>query len=466
MTRILGESGLDLDRVERIASALASALSARRIYESGHTRVKAGNAAFLSALHAYLDESGRPGLRLIVSAGLLTHEGVPLGSGQGAIAQIGKLLEDRECGGLAFSRGFADQGLAVLLDWLNERTPRALVRAIEGVDLLPPGADEGEGEEDDTRKRRILPEFELPDRIQHTAARVLDHVLDDVRAGRRLDLGEIVELTRWTAEASFSMGSQLLAPTQTQSHDSYTFLHSVNVFLIATTLLQPFARDRKELARFSQAALLHDVGKSLIPAEVLHKKGRLTPEEYATVKRHPEYGAEILQRCPHVDPIAVEVAFCHHMRENGLGYPLVTLPVKPGPITGIVQVADMFEALTSRRPYHGGHSTIEAVKTILDTPGLGGRRPQILLLLERLTQAPPGSEVRLSTGERAVVLKTYPSAPGHPTVRIVESPEGTPLAQSYDVDLREVAPPFGEPVTEVYLKPGLVRTARESSLVL
>ncbi len=466
MTKIVGEPGLDLDRVERIAAALAGALSARRIYESAHTRVKASNAAFLSALRSYLDHVGRPGLRLVVSAGLLAHEGVPLGSGQGAITQIGKLLEERECGGIVFSRALADAPLTALLDWLNERTPRALVRPIDGIEILPPGADEGDGEEEAARKHRILPEFQLPDRIQHTAARVLDHVLDDVRAGRRLDLGEIVELTRWTAEASFSLGSQLLAPTQTQSHDSYTFLHSVNVFLIATTLLQPFARDRKELARFSQAALLHDVGKSLIPAEILHKKGRLTPEEYATVKRHPEYGAEILQRCPHVDPIAIEVAFCHHMRENGLGYPLVTLPVKPGPITGIVQVADMFEALTSRRPYHGGHSTVEAVRTILETPGLAGRRPQILLLLERLTQAPPGSEVRLSSGERAVVIKTHAAAPSHPIVRVVESPEGTPLAQSYDIDLREVAPPYGMPVTEVYLKPGLVRTARESSLLV
>jgi len=103
--------------------------------------------------------------------------------------------------------------------------------------------------------------------------------MDDARAGRSIDFKEIVELTKWAAEGVCSEGTGMFAATQEAGHDRYTFGHSVNVFLIATTLLQPFARNRQELARFSQAALLHDVGKSLVPSEILHKQTRLTMAE-------------------------------------------------------------------------------------------------------------------------------------------------------------------------------------------
>ena len=112
-----------------------------------------------------------------------------------------------------------------------------------------------------------------------------DDVRNHVREHRRRleitqqELGDRVGVTRQTIVA-IEKGNLIVAPTQLRCHDLYTFHHSVNVFLVSTALLQPFAKDAEELAVFAQAALLHDVGKTRIPYEILHKRGRLTEEEY------------------------------------------------------------------------------------------------------------------------------------------------------------------------------------------
>ena len=80
---------------------------------------------------------------------------------------------------------------------------------------------------------------------------------------------------------------------------------------------------------------------------------QITEEEFAVMRRHPELGAQLLASYPELDPIDIEVAYCHHMRDENLGYPNPAFPVKPGPVTAVVQVADMFEALTA---HHDGYA--------------------------------------------------------------------------------------------------------------
>jgi HD-GYP domain-containing protein (c-di-GMP phosphodiesterase class II) len=192
------------------------------------------------------------------------------------------------------------------------------------------------------------------------------------------------------------------------------------------------------------------VGKSQVPREVLYKTGRLTDEESALLKQHPTHGAEILQSQKHIDPLAIEVAFCHHMRDGGRGYPVTTLPIRVGPVASLVQVADMFEAITANE--QDQPSTAGALKRILSTPGMRSRRALTAILQDRFTSSPPGSAVRLVSGERAIVIRTFDGAPQRPLVRIFEDADGQRLAQPYEIDLRDVNP--AEPVIEsVTLKP-------------
>ena len=162
-------------------------------------------------------------------------------------------------------------------------------------------------------------------------------------------------------------------------------------------------------------------------------------------------------------PLAVEVAYCHHMRDDGLGYPVPALPILPGPITNIIQVADMFEALTAHRPYHQPLSAEEAVGCILSTKGMQSKRAALGLLLQRLTNSPPGSEVTLRSGERCLVIRSFADRPDHPLVRVLANPDGTPVAEPHDIDLREAAAEEERPIREVHLKPSILRTGRESA---
>lgn len=443
-----------LDDVEALVAKLAAAVSARRLYAADHPCVGAAAGSLLDALRARCEEP----FRLTTVVGHLAYGGVPIGTG--AAGAVARTLSARDAGGLVIGPGLRAETLLDLLGWLAARDKGAPPPESEHVAVLPPGAGDALGE---AGAAFASGDFQVSREIHDTASTTLQHIMHDLRDGRGVDFAEIDALARWAAEAAFSEDTALVAPAQLQRHDAYTFQHSVNVFLISTTLLQPFARDREELARFSQAALLHDVGKALVPPEILEKKGPLDDEELEVLRCHPEFGAEILSRVKHADPLAIEVAYCHHMRDGGLGYPTPALPVKPGPVAGVVQVADMFEALTAERPYKAAMGTEEAVATILDTPGMGSKRAAIGLLLQRLTSSPPGSEVRLFSGERAVVLKTFPDAPARPLVRVVEDADGRALAEPSELDLRETAHEVEKPIAEVFLKPSLVRTGRSAA---
>ena len=448
---------IDIEGAEILARSLTAAVAIRRIYALDHHRARIARESLVGGLQAYLAKPGIGRFYITASDGMLAHEGIPLGTREGPLGQLAVFLEERRCGGVTFREGVMSAALAKVIDWLADRNAQPPPRSLSCIDFHPLGAgDNTEDGDDALAPADVVPEFEMPNQLHHTAQTVMTHVMDDMRMGREIDFTEIVELTQWTSEAAYSHGVQLIAPTQTQRYDNYTLNHSVNVFLIATTLMQSFAEDAKELARFSQAALLHDVGKSRIPGEILHKKDRLTEDEFAVIRRHPEYGAEMLQRCPHTDPLTVEVAYCHHMRDGGLGYPSPTLPIRPGPVSGFVQIADMFEALTAHRPYHQGLPTEAAIRKILDTPGMEGRRPMIALLLRQLTTSPPGAEVTLRSGERGIVVAVHPDQPKRPMVRVIEDADGNEIEEPYALDLRE-APADENPIARVCLKPNAAR---------
>ncbi|MHC4547830.1 MAG: HD-GYP domain-containing protein [Planctomycetota bacterium] len=444
----------DVERAEELIRKLASALSARRIYSLQHPRVKKAVRAFAAAFRAPSEGGPAPTrIQVTVTGHALEYESMPIADNT-ATLRLAMCLEVIECSGVEFTTAMTNDSASELLELLLNGAPiPADGLRLTGIELFPRGQDQKEDEERDFPP---LPEFDVPLLVYRSALDVLDQTMARARATDEIPMDDIEEVALWTAEETFAQGSRMVAPTQIVRQDKHTWQHSVNVFLIATTLLQPFARDPRELARFGQAAFLHDIGKSRIPREILRKKERLTEEEFAVMRRHPEHAVEILASCPDVDPLALEVAYCHHMRDDGHGYPQALEDVRPGPISDIVQVADMFEALTALRPYKGGLSVAEAVRTILHTEGMGSKRSAIGLLVRRLTVAPPGSEVVLHTGEHAIVLDIDEDRPSLPVVKFITDEHGTPLDTPFVVDLREQAPEGdvrAGPIRKVLLRP-------------
>lgn len=442
---------LEIEQAEELARRLAAAVSARRIYAPDHARAQTAFQEFGADVRRALG-LGHERVRFTVTGGILTHEGVPVTGGTSG-SNLAQLLQERDSGGVVFRAGISDEALGQLVDWLAGRRAAGLRPRGEGLEVLDPGA----GEELNDRKGKDrfaeqLPELKVPLEVYAKASEIMDHMLASARAGHHFDFGAMTAAVRFATEAARSGGVQLLAATQLPRENPMAFDHAVNTFLIATAMMEPLAKDPKELEIFAQAALLHDIGKGTIPQEIVEKKGPLTMEEEFLLRRHCENGAKLLAKMPHVDPLAVEVAYCHHMRDDGHGFPKPVLPIRPGPVSSIVQIGDMFDLIAEGRPTRRGLSTDEAVDRILRTPGMKSKRDILRHFVRRATSSPPGSEVALEGGERAIVVEVFADAPHHPRVRVVKDREGHAIAEPYLLDLRE-AGLDARPVTEVFLKP-------------
>lgn len=145
-----------------------------------------------------------------------------------------------------------------------------------------------------------------------------------------------------------------------KSHDEYTFVHTINVAILSAALGEAVGLDSGLVHHLTIAALLHDIGKRVVPRRVLNKKAGLSDAEAKMMRRHPLEGARLLFASKDVPELAAVVAYEHHMHANGTGYPKVTPGWKLNFASQIVQVADVFDALRTHRPYRAALSYLDA----------------------------------------------------------------------------------------------------------
>ncbi len=197
--------------------------------------------------------------------------------------------------------------------------------------------------------------------------------------------------------------------------DEYTFKHSVDVATMAMVIAKKLGMSQEEVYDIGIAGLLHDIGKSKIPNEILNKPGRLTEEEFAVMKQHPTYGYQILKENKELKDIIKLAVLQHHEKINGAGYPLGVEEARICQFAKIISVVDIYDALVTDRPYKQGFTQRDAVEMImtmtaeLDMTSLKGFLGSVILY-------PVGSTVELSNGERAKVVQNYEEAILRPKV--------------------------------------------------
>lgn len=135
--------------------------------------------------------------------------------------------------------------------------------------------------------------------------------------------------------------------------DQYSTVHSMNVSVLSIGFAEQQGFQGSDVKRVGESALLHDVGKSLIPEEILQKPGALTDREWEIIQQHPEDGARILLRSEEDGVLPAVVAYEHHMYLDGSGYPPRLFPRSPHPVSQLIQICDIFDALRTRRPFRG-----------------------------------------------------------------------------------------------------------------
>ncbi len=222
--------------------------------------------------------------------------------------------------------------------------------------------------------------------------------------------------------------------------DEYNFHHSINVCMIVTTVASNVLKDQEQLKRISIAALMHDIGKNNVPADILYKPGRLSEDEFQFIKNHPIYGAEILLGVDGIDPLCVATCYGHHMYQGERSYPITRKPYPTDWVTKLISVVDTYEALTAYRPYKKGITPETAFKILFDMPGLRDRIEMIKLLYDCLGPYPEGSYVELNSGERGVVIQKNLSKSHSPIIRLLTDKDRNLLKDTRDLDLSKIGP--------------------------
>ena len=163
---------------------------------------------------------------------------------------------------------------------------------------------------------------------------------------------------------------RLLSPVKAYSEHTYT--HAINVSVLAMALAESLGLKDETVQAIGVAALLHDIGKLLIPKEILHKPGKLSTEEFGTIMQHPLYGAAYLARVDGLTPLAVLAALEHHRKYDTSGYPVLRdSGRRQHAASQIVAIADFYDALRSHRPYRRSLSTVEVLDIMNKESGSG-----------------------------------------------------------------------------------------------
>lgn len=200
-----------------------------------------------------------------------------------------------------------------------------------------------------------------------------------------------------------------------KTSDEYTFKHSVDVATIAMIVAKKQGLNQQEIKEIGITGLLHDVGKTKVPLEILNKPGRLDDSEFAIMKQHATYSYQIIKDRPEFSPAICLGVLQHHEKINGKGYPMGVTAEKISPYAKILAVADIYDALVTERPYKTAFSQRDAVEMIMSmTAELD--ITAMKSFMESMILYPVDSIVELSNGEKAKVVKNSPYYILRPTV--------------------------------------------------
>lgn len=230
------------------------------------------------------------------------------------------------------------------------------------------------------------------------------------------------ELLRETASLIHSQHTTIeffdMLHNMRQDYDS-TYAHSLNVALISRMIGIWLNFSSEDLDTLTLAGLLHDIGKTKIPDDVLNKETRLTDEEFEMIKMHPQYGYDILKKQP-VDSHIKKSALMHHERCDGSGYPMGLTLDEIDDFALIIAIADVYDAMTAARSYREPLCPFQVIAEF-EKDGLQKYKPKyILTFLERIATTYQNNRVLLSNGRRAKIILLNRNHLSKPLVQLLD----------------------------------------------
>jgi putative nucleotidyltransferase with HDIG domain len=421
---------------EELLRRFAAALRAAQLYAPGHPLVARNVLAFADVVNRLFEEM--PTVVMALVADEVVVGDVPMTRGTSALGDLFAKLESRGIERVSIDKGATVDELVAAVGALCRR--------------LQSGADPHDTAWPDLPHVRVglvrieqrtettlndMPTIRaLYSRASSTAQTVWEAAGRDGVA----KAAEVRAVVDELAQAASQNRHALAALTNVRSVDDYTFTHMVNVSILVMLQARALGIDGTLLREFGVAGLMHDIGKVRTPLLILQKQTKLDDDELVVMRRHAVDGAEILRKTHDLTPLAAIVAFEHHLRLDGSGYPAGVVRPSLNLATMLCAIADVYDAMRSKRDYQEAFPAERILAVLKRSEGQEFEQNLVRRFVQLMGLYPVGSLVTLNTGACAVVMRPNASDPHRPRVRIVFDADGRRLPAHHDVNLWEVEP--------------------------
>jgi putative nucleotidyltransferase with HDIG domain len=433
---------IDHNRRVRLADELlrrfAAALRGAQLYAPSHPLVTRNTTAFFETVSLVIGQ--RQSITLGLIGGEFVVGDVPLPKASGVMGDLLRRLQKVGVERIVIDRDVTHDEISTLVGAFAGHEGRQASPSGEGVALPTlPHIQIGRIQ----IEQRIDTSLADAGAIRTTyneATAIAERLWDQTMAEGRPDPNAARGMVDTLAQAVAQNRTALMALTALKNYDNYTFTHMVNVSILTMGQARGLGIDGTLLREFGLAGLMHDIGKVRTPNEILNKPDKLTDAEFAIMKLHVVDGAEILRRTPEIPAVAPVVAFEHHLRCNGTGYPAGAARPRLNLATLLCSISDVYDAMRSQRKYQQSFPS-DRIKAVLESnDGQHFDQNLVRRFVQLIGIYPPGNLVRLNTNEIGVVIRTYAPDPHRPRVRVVIGQDGARLDKPYDVNLWDSTP--------------------------
>ncbi len=285
------------------------------------------------------------------------------------------------------------------------------------------------------RKVPVQEEMARARNVYLEAVRIIRDVMQDVRLGKQVVLDRIDPIIEEITESIIRNHDALLSLTRLKHKDSYTFQHSVAVAAMQVAFTRAMGLQADEMHLAGVGGILHDIGKVRIPDTILNKPARLTEDEFAIMKCHVAEGRKILESADAIHPLSIQVAYQHHERCDGSGYPEGLTLENISDMGKMVAICDVYDALTSDRVYHRAMEPHRAVRKIFEWSQFHFDPKLVQQFIRIVGIYPLGTLVLLKSGRIGIVLEQSPSSLLEPRLQVFYDTRNRHYLQPSVVDL-------------------------------
>lgn len=431
----------DVRQAEAFLLSLNAAWKTINLYSPDHPAVGVALQKLRETLETLLGGQERVTLGLVHGTPVL--DGTLLTAKPDLSQKLVTRLQNNEIEGITFLNGCTQQELRHLIELLGLNLERVefdrelMKRQVSHILLVHLLQQE-------PREERQVEE--VGDRvgagtIYSRALRTVRKVFREARLGKVPSLSEVQRTVQDVLTGILKAKHTLMALTMIKGYDDYLFNHSVNVGILAMALGESLALDSPALRELGLGALLHDLGKVKVPETITRAPRKLTEEEWEIMKRHPMDGMRMLEQMGVQSEIALRVVKEHHVRFDRKGYPTLAPGEGVHPYTMLVTVTDIYDAMTTIRPHRRDFDPSQAIAWMQAAAGSHFDPAILEPFIAMLGIYPPGTVVRLTTGEVGVVTRPRTEDASRPWVRLVQDREGS--VEGEEVDLMEWDPEAG-----------------------